>query len=151
MAIGTSANFGMAHRFTLYLIEARHDLGSWAQVQGLEVSWDQCEYRAGDADNYRWYTPGVTKYPTVKLTRAACEESGKVKTWLDQTSFAHKSGELGVLTMKDANDKPVMTWELRNLLPLKWSITGFDASQSKMALETLELAHVGFLDEVKGA
>jgi len=49
-----------------------HDLGSWAKVDGLDVSWDIAEYRAGDGGNYRWYFPGNTKYSNIKLARAAC-------------------------------------------------------------------------------
>jgi phage tail-like protein len=40
-----------------------------------------------------------------------------------------------------------MSWELKGIVPTKWSITGFDASASKVATETLELAHHGFLDD----
>jgi hypothetical protein len=41
-------------------------------------------------------------------------------------------------------------WDLKNVMPVRWSITGFDAGASRVATETLELAHLGFLaDEMK--
>ena len=43
-----------------------------------------------------------------------------------------------------------MDWELKNVMPVRWSITGFDAGASRVATETLELNHRGFLaDEMK--
>ena len=48
------------------------------------------EYRAGDAGNYEWAFPAITKYSNIKLTRAACEDTTKVKKWLSDTSFKHK-------------------------------------------------------------
>ena len=51
------------------------DLGSWAKVDGLDVTFDVVEYRAGDAWNSRWYCPGATKYSTVKLSRAVTADT----------------------------------------------------------------------------
>lgn len=43
--------------------------------------------------------------------------------------------------------KPVFTWEMRSAMPSKWSVSGFDASTSKIATEQLEVVHLGFLED----
>ncbi|WP_086828354.1 phage tail protein [Allokutzneria sp. NRRL B-24872] len=146
MPIGEQARIAMANRFEVLMDHGAHNLGSWSKVQGLDVSWDVVEYRAGDAGNDRWYFPGNTKYQTIKLERAACEDSTKVRDWLSATSFKHGSHG-GSVVLLDATGKKVMEWELRDVMPAKWSISGFEAMQSKVALETLELMHRGFLDD----
>jgi len=144
--LNDTTKIGLANRFTLKIDDGDYDLGSWAKVEGLDVKWDVAEYRAGDAGNHRWYLPGITKYTDIKLTRAACPDSATVKKWLDTTATKYKASS-GKLTLHDSANAEVMSWELKGIMPVKWSITGFDASASKVATETLELAHLGFLDD----
>lgn len=151
MALNSKPNeqlLGMANRFQLVIDQGTYDLGSWSKVTGLDVTWDIAEYRSGDSWNYRWYQPGNTKYTPLTLERAACKDSETVKKWLDATATAPKV-YTGSLILYDANADKVMTWELNNVLPNKWSITGFEAGTSKIALETLQLNHLGFLADEK--
>jgi len=123
------------------------DLGSWAKVDGLDVTFDVVEYRAGDSWNERWYSPGMTKYSTVKLTRTVAKgDSAEVQKWLNITARSHKPGLVNI-ELRDASDTAVAEWTLRSAMPTKWSVTSFDASTSKVATETLEIVHQGFLDD----
>jgi phage tail-like protein len=141
------AMLGMSMRFKLTI--STYDLASWTKISGLEVSWDLVEYRAGDNDNDRWMSIGLAKYPNVKCERAANKaDSENVMKWLNSNSFKAKP-QTATIELQDAGLKPVMTWNLRNVMPVKWNITPFDAAGNKVAIETLELAHNGFLVEEK--
>jgi phage tail-like protein len=144
--------FGMANRFKVVVVPGDYDLGSWAKAEGLEVSFEMPEYRAGDAWNNRWMYPSFTKYPTVKLTRAAVKkDTPNVKKWLDDTATKFAPGSIKV-TLLDAKGTEVHAWECKHAIPQKWSISGgFDASASKVITETLEFNHVGFLDDEKAS
>lgn len=146
MPIGDTTMLGMVNRFTVKIHKTPWDLGSWSQVDGLEVKWDLAEYRAGDNGNDRWYFPGNTHYPVVRLTRAASPESTRVREWLSSTSFKWEP-QVADVNLHDAGGAPVVSWHLRHVMPLRWSITGFEAGASRVATETLELAHRGFLDD----
>jgi phage tail-like protein len=150
MPLGDATMLGMANRFTVEISNGQYNLGSWAQVDGLDVKWDVAEYRAGDAGNNRWYFPANTHYSVVKLTRAASAESKAVRDWLDSTSFKWQA-QTATVKLHDSAGKPLdVEWDLKNVMPVRWSITGFDAWASRVATETLELAHLGFLaDEMK--
>lgn len=148
MPFSDTSTLALANRFVVVLDEGRVDLGSWHQVQGLEVTWKVAEYRAGDGGNDRWFFPGFTEYPALKLTRAACQDSTKVQAWLSENSFDSKPGSAtGAITLMDPTNKPVISWTLQSVIPMKWSIVGFEAGTSKVALETLELQHNGFLND----
>ncbi len=41
----------------------------------------------------------------------------------------------------------ISTWNLIAVMPLKWAVEKIDASTSVVALETLTLAHEGFLHD----
>jgi phage tail-like protein len=143
----TEAMLGLSMRFTVTI--DGHDLASWSKASGLEVTWDLVEYRAGDAGNERWIFPGLAKYPIAKFERATDKESSaKVRDWLNSTSFKHEPKPATVV-LKDAKLEVVAEWTLNNVMPVKWSVAPFDASGNKVALETLELAHTGFLVEKK--
>lgn len=146
MPLSDGTKIGMANRFTVVIDNGDYDLGSWSQVDGLDVKWDMAEYRAGDSGNDRWYFPANTHYSVVKLTRAASDESAKVRKWLNENSFKWKP-QIATVTLHDSHGDPVLPWTLKHILPLRWSVTGFDAAASKVATETLELNHRGFLDD----
>jgi phage tail-like protein len=146
MALAVDTQLGMSMRFTVKIDKTPYDLGSWAKVGGLDVAWDVVEYRAGDAKNERWYFPGNTKYSTIKLERAVQKaDTTAVREWLDSNSFKHEI-QSGKVELLDAKSEPVMHWTLRHVIPVKWSISPFDSNANKVALETLELAHMGFLE-----
>ena len=146
MALAADTQLGVGMRFKVTIDDTKFDLGSWSKVSGLDVAWDIAEYRAGDGKNEKWYFPGLTKYSTVKLERAVQAEGTKsVREWLDSNSFKMKvkSGKVALL---DAKSEEVMFWTLRHVIPGKWSISPFDANASKVAIEVLELVHMGFLE-----
>lgn len=145
--LSDGSKLGMANRFTIVIDKSTYDLGSWAQAEGLDVKWDIAEYRAGDNGNDRWFFPGNTQFSIVRLTRAAtAQDSPTVKKWLSETQFGWQPIS-GKITLFDSHAEPVLDWTLRNVMPVRWAITNFDAGASKVATETLELAHTGFLDD----
>ncbi|HEY2672856.1 MAG TPA: phage tail protein [Rugosimonospora sp.] len=148
MPLNDATKLGLANRFSVTIDFAAYDLGSWAQVDGLTVKWSVAEYRAGDAGNARWYFPGNTEYTTVKLTRAASEDSKAVKKWLSDTSFKWQP-YTGHVVLHDSGGAEIMEWTLQHVMPVHWQIVGFDAMASKVATESLELAHLGFLEDAK--
>jgi phage tail-like protein len=140
------ATIGVVNRFKV-VMNGNFELGHWSKVDGLNVSWDIAEYRAGDMGNFRYYFPGNTKYQEVVLERAACADSTKVKEWLTANSFGWKPQPGEIQLFDYALSTPMMRWELKDVLVKSWKITGFDAGGSNVARETLTLVHRGFLDD----
>lgn len=134
----------MTHHFVVIIDHPAYDLGTWSKVSGLSVSWAPCEYRVGDAGNQVWILPGNTKYEKIKLSRAACADSQMVQLWLAQTS-KNPAPLSGTILLVDWMGIPVVHWRLSQFFPIGWSIVEFDADQGRPAIETLELAHTGFL------
>ncbi|HKN97131.1 MAG TPA: phage tail protein [Pseudonocardiaceae bacterium] len=136
----------MNHRFAVYIDRSDYDLGSWASASGLSVRWSVAEYKSGDQPNNSWILPGTTKYENIKLRRAACSDSATVQQWLRSTSRSPQPLS-GSVQLIDWLGFPVVEWRLNEFFPVGWSIAEFDAAAAKPALETLELAHTGFLSD----
>ncbi|KAA2258793.1 phage tail protein [Solihabitans fulvus] len=146
MPISSDTMIGLVNRFQVTLDDGKIDLGSWSKVDGLNVKWDVAEYRTGDQGNERYFFPGATQYEVIKLTRAACADTMKVKEYLSNNSFKAKA-MTGHIKLCDAANKEVAHWDLTRTVPMRWAITAFDSSASSVATETLELHHAGFLDD----
>jgi phage tail-like protein len=153
MSLGSTVNAGMEmfsgvvsmnHRFTVSIDRSSYDLGSWAAAAGLSVRWELCQYRSGDQGNNCWIFPGATKYENIKLKRAACSDSAIVQSWLVATSRSAKPLS-GTVQLIDWLGFPVVEWRMNEFFPISWNIAEFDASTAKPAMETLEIAHTGFL------
>ncbi|WP_410586169.1 phage tail protein [Amycolatopsis sp. lyj-23] len=137
----------MTHRFVVQIDLEEYDLGTWTKVAGLQVTWSKHKYRPGD-NNDELIFPGNVEYPTIKLSRAASSKSANVQEWLKRTSRSHTVLSGGI-HMLDYLGVPVITWELKQFFPVGWSISDFDSTSGRPAIETLELAHTGFLDDEK--
>lgn len=139
---------GMSHRYVIHIDETRYQLGAWTKAAGLGVKWQKYTYRAGNATS-ETILPGVATYSDITLSRAAGADSGTVQDWLASVTRARRSLS-GAIYLVDFVGMPVVTWELREFFPIGWRLTEFDSGGSKPAIETLELAHTGFLrDEVR--
>jgi phage tail-like protein len=144
-----TAIIGLANRFVVTIIPQDFSLGAWQKAEGLDVTWDMPDYRAGDGGNSRWFFPANTKYTSVKLLRAACDDSKKVRDWLNKNSFMFGDSRVNAkIALYDSTGATiVIEWELRNAQPKKWSINNMDAGASQISIESLEFEHEGFLDD----
>jgi phage tail-like protein len=146
----SSTMLGLSLRFRVQIDQA--DLGTWSQVQGLDVKWELAEYRAGDSGNFRWYYPAATKYQDITLTRAvSVKDTATVLDWLGKNSFASEKNRMCHIEMFDATNTTVCAhWDLEGVVPVHYTGPRFDAGVSQVATETLVLAHLGFLDPIGG-
>jgi phage tail-like protein len=141
-----SLTIGMSHHYAVLIDNVKYHFGDWSRAAGLSVSWQQLEHREGDGGNYVQYVPGATKYEPITLSRAAGPYSRVVQYWLSQTS---KKPQLqsGTIQLVNFVGMPMVQWRLAEFFPIGWSIESFDASGAKPAVETLKLAHTGFLED----
>ena len=133
----------MSHRFIVRIDRGLYDLGSWSKVSGLTVRWSKHAYRTGESSSEQWFPGNIANEP-LKLSRAACSDSATVQTWLAQTT-RHRKTYTGAVSLLDFLGLPVVTWELRELFPISWSIGDMDSGSARPVIETLELLHSGFL------
>jgi phage tail-like protein len=90
------------------------------------------------------------KHQNVTLRRGMiAQDSQKVQTWLAQVAKqwqqASYQGVKLSITLYDAAAKPVITWTLDNAYPVAWSGPALSAADNKVAVESLEFVHHGFL------
>ena len=123
-----------------------HRLGLFTSCDGLgcEVVLEQRE--EGGNNLFVHQLPVRFKYTNIKLARPLDKDSAGVASW-----FSSMKGVLerttGHITALTAELKPMATWHLDGVIPVRWQGPSFNAESAKMATETLELAHHGFTYE----
>ncbi|MET9274194.1 phage tail protein [Kribbella sp. NPDC003557] len=135
---------GMSHRYVIEIDKSEYQLGAWTKAAGLGVKWQKHTYRPGYA-SFETIAAGNISYTDVSLSRAAGSDSATVQRWLASVTL-RRTPLSGAIYLVDFLGVPVVTWELREFFPIGWRLTEFDSAGSRPAVETLELAHTGFLD-----
>lgn len=120
------------------------ELGSFNSCDGLgcEVVIEQRE--EGGNNGFIWQLPTRIKYGNVKLTRPVGKDSAKLTAWL--ASFATGvTRQTATISARGSNDEVVASWSLDGVIPVRWSGPQLSLDSPKVAIETVELAHHGFL------
>jgi phage tail-like protein len=121
-----------------------HDLGAFMTCDGLALEIQVEQREEGGNNSYVHMLPGRIKFSNVKFTRPVNGDSAKVRSWLASMTrqVRRTTAEITACT---ADGKKVASWGLTGVIPVRWSGPSFSAESPKVATETLELAHHGFL------
>jgi phage tail-like protein len=132
---------GLALRFIVKMegLEGMHFTG----CEGLNAEYETETFKEGGNPGSAQVLPIRLKYTNLKLTRPVDSDSGKVAGWFHtvQTELKPRTGEIRIL---DGNGRPVATYKLRGVWPIKYTGPHLKADSNAVAHETLELSHSGF-------
>lgn len=128
-----------------------HDLGAFTGCEGLgcEVTVEQRE--EGGNQFFVHQLPGRLKYTNVRLTRPINADTEKLARWFaSMASEVRRTGaEIVAMTQEG---RRVASWGLIGVIPVRWTGPQLGVDTAKVATETLEIAHHGFLEPAgKGA
>lgn len=128
-------------------------IGWWNSFDGLGMETAVLQVEEGGNNRYVHQLPTRLKYTNVKLSRPVNEESHLVASWFRDIAKFVTRGKNAVISAVDVDNKKVIaSWELLDVVPVRWTGPSFNVESPKMATETLELAFHGFGDNTaKGA
>jgi len=136
--------FGLTTRFEVVI--DGFPLGRWSKCDGLSVTFKLASYVPLGHNGHLPILPDRVAYDNITLTRAiTAEDSALVMQWLGKMAGSSPAGAAEI-TLLDAHQQKVTSWKLRGVYPTKWKGPSLDAGSHNVALETLELAHQGFLE-----
>ena len=121
-------------------------LAGFGEVSGLEAKTEVMEYSEGGLNTHTHKLPGRTSFGNVTLKRGAGNQDD-FWDWFNglaagsQTKSSKKS--VSIVHYNEKNEE-VRRWNLTGAFPVKWSGPAFNASQSQVAIESLELAYAEF-------
>ena len=121
-------------------------LGFFTACDGLgcEITIEQKEEGGNLAFIHQ--LPGRVKFTNVKLTRVVNQQDAdKVPKWITKMAAEGVKRTTGVIEATTAEGQSVAKWSLQGVIPVRWTGPSLGVETNKVATETLELAHHGFL------
>ena len=141
---------GVYFRLKIDALGSGYDLGIFISCEGLSLEVQTEDREEGGNNGFVWKLPVRLKYSNVKFTRPVGAGSAEVAKWFADMSTGVVKRTTAEITALTPQGKPLVTWKLDGVVPVRWQGPSFSAESPKVATETLEIAHNGFLLE-KGA
>ena len=119
---------------------------SFQEVSGLSATVGVVDIAEGGENRFTHKVPTRVSYDKLVLKRGLVKDSALLKWVSDSISqFQFKPITLYIHLLNEAGSSaPLLTWEVVNAYPVKWSISNFNAEQNAIAIESLELNYEYF-------
>jgi phage tail-like protein len=118
---------------------------AFQEVSGIDPHVSIEEVVEGGLNAYAHQLPGVTKHSNLVLKRGYVTEGSGLARWAEQTVGSSLGAPIVTralnVSLLGPDAQPVVTWTFLNTWPVKWEISGFNATRNDVLTETLELAY----------
>ena len=117
-------------------------IGRFSECSGLEMEYDVLEYAEGGG-----LAPhklrGSLRYPNLTLTRGITHEAALLE-WFKLTQGARSRPTITVALLNDDGDV-LRHWAFAAACPVRWRGPSMNAASTRVAEESLEIAHAGLV------
>lgn len=120
------------------------ELGTFSSCEGLGVEVVLEQREEGGFNSQVWQLPTRLKYTNIKLSRPLSEDTKKIAEWFASMTTGVMR-RTATITARNALNEPVATWNLSGVVPVRWTGPSLNVESPKVATETIEIAHHGFL------
>ena len=118
---------------------------SFSDVSGLNVSTKVIEYRVGANTELTTYKmPGLRSYGNVTLKRGSMASDNGFFDWFDKIQNNTVERREVIISLLNEKHEAVITWNLKNAFPVKYTPGDLSASKCEVLIENLELAYESF-------
>ena len=133
-----------------FLIEIEGLLvGGFSEVSGLESRVETEEQREGGVNDFVHHLPRQTTHSNLVLTHGLTDIS-TLWNWYYNVTQGIVQRKNGTIMLLDRRQIPVMWWNFRNALPVRWTGPQLRADTDTVAFEVIELAHEGLTKPLIG-
>ena len=120
------------------------DLGYFISCEGLGVEVVLEQREEGGMNSQVWQLPTRLKYTNVKLSRPLGPDTTKIIEWFASMTTGVKR-RTATIVARNAMNEEVASWNLSGVVPVRWTGPSLNVESPKIATETIEIAHHGFL------
>lgn len=110
-------------------------------VSGLSVELETEQIAEGGENRFKHKLPVRTKFPNLVLKRGVLVNSDLIK-WCRKAVEEYEITPVNItISLLNEEHEPLMTWNVVHAYPVKWAVADFNAEESKIVIETIELAY----------
>ena len=111
-------------------------------VSGLSMEMETESKKEGGENRFEHARPVRAKFPALVLKRGLITESKLLMDWCNNVfkNFIIEPKDLTVSLLNEEHD-PLLTWNVVQAWPKKWSLSDLNAEQNSIAIESFELQY----------
>ena len=114
------------------------------EVSGLSAELEVEQLKIGGENRFTQKLPTRASYSDVVLKRGLLVGSDLLNWMTNAIENLDIVTTSVIVTLLNENHQPLQSYQLFNAYPKKWSISDFNAQESQLAIETLELTYQYF-------
>jgi phage tail-like protein len=133
---------------TLFSVVSNYAVAGFSECSGLEASMEILDVRQGGNNVYVHKFATRATYSNITLKHGVIYQYDDLWTWYYAWVQGAGTRKDGLISLLDEGRNPLKVWKFSRAIPMKWTGPSLNATQSNVAIETLELAHEGLVMEV---
>ena len=110
-------------------------------VSGLSRELGTETVNSGGENRFSYKLPTRAQYPNLVLARGLVVDSKLIQWATDAIEHFDIQTSTVMVTLLNENHEPLQTYQCIHAWPQKWNISNFNAEESKIVIETMELAY----------
>jgi phage tail-like protein len=118
---------------------------SFQEISGLDRELEVQSLSEGGENRFTYQLPKRGKHPNLVLKRGLVAQKSGLADWAEATvgsSFAKPIEPKTLVVMLLNQDRlPLVAWQFKNAYPVKWVTASLNSTESKIAVESLEMAY----------
>jgi phage tail-like protein len=122
-----------------------YQVAGFAECTGLDATVDVFEYVEGGVNDYVHKFPSRAKFGNITLKRGVISLSDDLWSWHNDFVQGRGIRKNGLIYLLNEGRIPAKVWKFKRGIPTKWVGPSLNASQSLVAIESLEIAHEGLI------
>ena len=122
-----------------FVVSVGKEQMSFSSVSGLDQSVQLVKYQDGAGGLFQM--PGQKEPLTITLKRGVMPKKSQLYEWFNAISFNRiEKRDLSISLTNETGSELLVTWNVMNAFPTKWSGPSLDATSNEVAFEELTLA-----------
>jgi phage tail-like protein len=123
-------------------------VAGFSECSGLEASIEIMDFKEGGENTYVHKFAGRTSFSNLTLKHGVISLYDDLWTWHNSWVQGQGKRKDGLIVLCDEGGNAAKIYKFSRGIPYKWSVSGFNATQNAVAIESLEIAHEGLQIEL---
>lgn len=133
---------------TLIGAALNYQVAGFSECSGLDATVEIFEYKEGGVNDYVHKFSTRASFANVTLKHGVIYLYDDLWTWHNAFVLGNGKRRDGLIVLLDESRTPTKVWKFKRGIPMKWVGPALNATQSAVAIESLEIAHEGLFLEV---
>src|ERR1700694_3270238 len=125
---------------------------AFQEVSGIKVEYDPFSVPEGGENRFVHRLPTPAKYSNRVLKRGVVVETSRLSQWVSESLGSTLARPIKprevMVTLRNENFEPLITWTFTNAYPVRWETSPLNAMENAVLTETMELCYNYFTRKV---